>query len=58
MSPEWILERTGVLRRHYAPPGQATSDLAAQAVRSALDCAGIDAGQLDLLVLATSTPDE
>ncbi|GAA2135793.1 ketoacyl-ACP synthase III [Kitasatospora kazusensis] len=58
VSPEWILERTGVRRRHYAAPGQACSDLAAQAVRAALDCAGIDPGQLDLLVLATSTPDE
>ncbi|WP_116215253.1 3-oxoacyl-ACP synthase III family protein [Streptomyces olivoreticuli] len=58
ISPEWILERTGVRRRHIAGPGQATSDLAAEAVREALECAGIAAEQLDLLVLATSTPDE
>ncbi|WP_344124258.1 ketoacyl-ACP synthase III [Streptomyces blastmyceticus] len=58
ISPEWIAERTGVRRRHVAGPGQATSDLAAEAVREALDCAGIVAEQLDLLVLATSTPDE
>lgn len=56
--PEWIAERTGVLRRHVAAPGQASSDLAAHAVRAALRDAGLEPGDLDLLILATSTPDE
>ncbi|WP_035799000.1 3-oxoacyl-ACP synthase III family protein [Kitasatospora mediocidica] len=58
VTPEWIVERTGVRHRHQAAPDQAASDLAAEAVRAALDCAGLDAAQLDLLILATSTPDE
>ncbi|MBB5866926.1 3-oxoacyl-[acyl-carrier-protein] synthase-3 [Allocatelliglobosispora scoriae] len=58
MSAEWISERTGVHSRHVAAPDQAASDLAAAAVRSAADAAGIDVGDLDLLVCATSTPDE
>ncbi|MFG2005269.1 3-oxoacyl-ACP synthase III family protein [Spirillospora sp. NPDC048911] len=58
VSPEWILERTGVRQRHVAGAAQAASDLAAEAVRAALAQAGLVAGDLDLLVLATSTPDE
>ncbi|MGF1425693.1 3-oxoacyl-ACP synthase III family protein [Kitasatospora sp. LaBMicrA B282] len=54
----WISERTGVLRRHTALPAQATSDLAAHAVRMACVAAGVTAGQLDLLVCASSSPDE
>ncbi|MFE2104387.1 3-oxoacyl-ACP synthase III family protein [Kitasatospora sp. NPDC059463] len=54
----WIRQRTGVLRRHVAAPEQAASDLAAQAVRRALDPIGLHATDLGLLVLATSTPDE
>ncbi|WP_306801482.1 hypothetical protein [Streptomyces sp. T12] len=58
MSAEWIVERTGVLRRHRAAPDQAPSDLAAQAVLQALERAGLSAQDLGLLVLATSIPDE
>ncbi|WP_344567049.1 ketoacyl-ACP synthase III [Streptomyces axinellae] len=58
VSPAWISQRTGVHTRHAAAPDEAASDMAAAAVRSAVAAAGLDAGQLDLLVLATSTPDE
>lgn len=58
VSPAWIAERTGVRTRHTAAPGEAASDLAAAAVRAALAAAELDAARLDLLVLATSTPDE
>ena len=58
VSAQWILERTGVRRRHLAEPGVAASDLAAEAVRRALADAGLTAADLDLLVLATSGPDE
>jgi 3-oxoacyl-(acyl-carrier-protein) synthase III len=58
MTAEWILERTGVRRRHVVEPGVAASDLAAEAVRRALADAGITAADLDLIVLATSGPDE
>ncbi|GAA3004613.1 ketoacyl-ACP synthase III [Kitasatospora albolonga] len=55
---DWITERTGVLERRSARPDQAASDLAAAAVEAACRAAGLDPGQLDLLLLATSTPDE
>ncbi|MEU0100495.1 ketoacyl-ACP synthase III [Streptomyces sp. NPDC006267] len=58
VSAEWIGERTGVLTRHVAGPDEAASDLAAHAVRSAVEAAGIDAADVGLLVCATSTPDE
>ncbi|MFF4503701.1 3-oxoacyl-ACP synthase III family protein [Streptomyces sp. NPDC001401] len=58
VTPEWITERTGVRVRHVADPGEAASDLAAHAVRAAADAAGIDVGDIGLLVCATSTPDE
>ncbi|MFE9768032.1 3-oxoacyl-ACP synthase III family protein [Streptomyces sp. NPDC005808] len=58
VTAEWISERTGVLRRHVAGPDEAASDLAAHAVRSAADAAGIDVADIGLLVCATSTPDE
>jgi len=58
VSAEWILERTGVRRRHVVEPGTAASDLAAEAVRRALANASLTAADLDLIVLATSTPDE
>lgn len=58
VSAQWILERTGVRRRHVAGPGVASSDLAAEAVRRALADAQLTAADLDLIVLATSTPDE
>lgn len=58
VTPEWITERTGVRNRHVAAEGEAASDLAAAAVRSAAAAAGIDADHLDVVVAATSTPDE
>jgi 3-oxoacyl-[acyl-carrier-protein] synthase-3 len=57
-SDEWIRERTGIRQRHIARPGEKTSDLALQASRQALKMAGIDAGELDMIVCATTTPDE
>ena len=57
-SDEWIRTRSGIERRHFAAPGERTSDLAAQAARRALAHAGLEANDLDALVLATATPDE
>ena len=56
-SDEWIVQRTGIRQRHIAAEGEFTSHLAINAARAALDHAGIDAQQIDLIVLATSTPD-
>ena len=56
-SDAWIRERTGIARRHIADEAQASSDLALHASRMALDAAGIEAEDLDLIVVATSTPD-
>ena len=56
-SDEWIKTRTGIRQRHVAADDQLTSDLACAASQAALEAAGIDAAALDLLVLATSTPD-
>jgi 3-oxoacyl-[acyl-carrier-protein] synthase-3 len=56
-SDEWIRERTGIAQRHIADASQASSDLALEASRAALAAAGVQAGDLDLIVLATSTPD-
>jgi 3-oxoacyl-[acyl-carrier-protein] synthase III len=56
-SDEWIRSRTGIARRHIADKSQGSSDLALEASRRALQAAGIDAGQIDLIVVATSTPD-
>jgi len=53
----WIRERTGIERRHIAEKSQASSDLALEASRRALQSAGIDANSLDLIIVATSTPD-
>jgi 3-oxoacyl-[acyl-carrier-protein] synthase-3 len=53
----WIRERTGIERRHLAEKSQASSDLALQASKRALQAADITADQLDLIVVATSTPD-
>jgi 3-oxoacyl-[acyl-carrier-protein] synthase-3 len=53
----WIRERTGIVQRHIADKSQASSDLALQASRSALKAAGIAADEVDLIVVATSTPD-
>jgi 3-oxoacyl-[acyl-carrier-protein] synthase-3 len=56
-SDSWIQERTGIRQRHVADSSQASSDLALEASRRALDAAGMNAGQIDLIVVATSTPD-
>ncbi|MEU3217574.1 ketoacyl-ACP synthase III [Streptomyces sp. NPDC006971] len=58
VTPEWIAQRTGVHTRHVAAPDQAASDLAAGAVRAAVAAAGIDIDQVDVVIAATSTPDE
>jgi 3-oxoacyl-[acyl-carrier-protein] synthase-3 len=56
-SDEWIRQRTGIAERRIAAPGQLTSDLAVAAARRALDSAGMNGSDLDLIVLATATPD-
>ena len=56
-SNEWIVSRSGIERRHFAAEGQTTSDLATQAAKAALENAGIDAADIDAIVLATSTAD-
>ncbi len=57
-SDEWIVERTGIRQRHIAAEGEYTSDLATEAAKRALDAAGIAASDIDLIVLATATPDQ
>jgi 3-oxoacyl-[acyl-carrier-protein] synthase-3 len=57
-SDEWIRERTGIKRRHVAAEGELTSDIATAAARSALEAAGIPVSEVDLIVLATTTPDQ
>ncbi|HXW77335.1 MAG TPA: beta-ketoacyl-ACP synthase III [Candidatus Eremiobacteraceae bacterium] len=54
---EWIVQRTGMKRRHIAAPDQATSDLALPAALAALDAAGKSPSDLDLIIVATATPD-
>jgi 3-oxoacyl-[acyl-carrier-protein] synthase-3 len=56
-SDAWIRERTGIHQRHIALPDQTTSDLAVEAARRALEAAGVQANELDLLVVGTTTPD-
>ena len=56
-SDAWIRERTGIAQRHIVADGEYTSDLALKASLKALDAAGIQAEELDLIILATSTPD-
>jgi 3-oxoacyl-[acyl-carrier-protein] synthase-3 len=55
---EWILQRTGIRERHIADPGLATSDLAKEAARSAIAQAGLTPDDIDLIVVATTTPDK
>ncbi|WP_127470337.1 beta-ketoacyl-ACP synthase III [Thiomicrorhabdus aquaedulcis] len=57
-SDEWIRERTGIEQRHIAAEGQTTCDLAEIASRRALDMAGVEASQIDLIIVATTTPDK
>jgi 3-oxoacyl-[acyl-carrier-protein] synthase-3 len=56
-SDEWIVERTGIRTRHLAPAGTATSDLAVEAARAALAAANVSPLDIDLIIVATSTPD-
>jgi 3-oxoacyl-[acyl-carrier-protein] synthase III len=56
-SDEWITQRTGIRERHIAAEGETTSDMGLKAARAALAAAGVDAQSIDLIVLATSTPD-
>ncbi len=56
-SDEWITRRTGIRQRHIAAEGELTSDLALAASKRALAAAGMDASELDLIILATTTPD-
>ncbi len=56
-SDDWIVERTGIRARHFAEADVATSDLALPAARNALEAAGLQASDIDLIIVATSTPD-
>ncbi len=56
-SDEWIVERTGIKRRHRAAPGETTSVLATHAAEAALKASGVSADDIDLVVVATATPD-
>ena len=56
-SDEWIVERTGIRARHFAASDQSASDLATEAAKKALEAAGLAATDIDLIVVATSTPD-
>ncbi|PTD22121.1 beta-ketoacyl-ACP synthase III [Sphingomonas fennica] len=57
-SDEWIVERTGIRFRHVAGEGETTATLATDAARRALEAAGMAAADIDLIVLATATPDQ
>ena len=56
-SDEWILSRTGIRERHIAAPGQTAGDLGYEAALKAIEAAGIDAAELDMIVVGTTTPD-
>ena len=56
-SDEWITDRTGIKKRHIAADDETTCDLAEQAARNAIETAGIDTSDIDLIVVATTTPD-
>jgi 3-oxoacyl-[acyl-carrier-protein] synthase III len=57
-SDEWITERTGIKFRHIAEPDETTATLGASAAQAALDAAGMSAEQIDLIIVATATPDQ
>lgn len=57
-SDEWIIERTGIRSRYIAGDGETTASLATEAARRALEDAGLEASDIDLIVLATATPDQ
>ncbi len=56
-SDEWVVQRTGIRQRHIAAEGELTSDLAVAAARDALTQGGVDVAEIDLIVVATTTPD-
>lgn len=56
-SDEWIVERTGIYARHFAAPDVSCSDLGVEAAKNALQAAGLQASEIDLIIVATSTPD-
>ncbi len=56
-SDEWIVSRSGISARHYAAPDVTSSDLAVKAAEQAIEAAGLDRQQIDLIIVATSTPD-
>ncbi len=56
-SDEWIVERTGIRARHFAAPDVTSSDLGVEAAKNALQAAGVPAQDIDLIIVATSTPD-
>ncbi|MET0548982.1 MAG: beta-ketoacyl-ACP synthase III [Xanthomonas sp.] len=56
-SDEWIRSRTGIRERHIAAPGQTAGDLGYEAALKAIEAAGIDVGELDMIVVGTTTPD-
>lgn len=56
-SDDWIVERTGIRARHFAEPDVTSSDLGAQAARRAMEAAGVGPQDIDLIIVATSTPD-
>ena len=56
-SDEWIVERTGIHARHFAAPDVSCSDLGVEAAKNALLAAGLQASDIDLIIVATSTPD-
>ncbi|MDB5857725.1 MAG: ketoacyl-ACP synthase [Ramlibacter sp.] len=56
-SDQWIVERTGIRARHFAAPDVTSSDLGVEAARRALEAAGRQPGEIDLIIVATSTPD-
>jgi 3-oxoacyl-[acyl-carrier-protein] synthase-3 len=57
-SDEWIRERTGIKRRHIAADGETTSDMALAAARNAMEAAGAGDDEIDLIIVATTTPDK
>ena len=56
-SDEWIVERTGISARHFAAPDVTSSDLGLEAAKCAIEAAGLQAADIDLIIVATSTPD-
>ena len=56
-SDEWIFQRTGIRQRHLAAEGEVTSDLAVEAAKKAMAAAGVGIADIDLIIVATTTPD-